>query len=227
VELVLPYGVEHCPRWARHQKGLGVSIRRSVAATIAAAVVATGALSGCGDDEGEPADSGLPAESELTDSAPEISPGTADPTPSDPTPSGPPEPPLPAAAKAPGRAGAKAFVAYYIELLNYASWTGDTDALRKQDSNCRGCMDYVRLFESTYKNGGWFKDGAWSPNSRTWFIEASGNGFFVAVTVDAAKGLQCPRRSAEVTRFLADRYRLNFLLSRDGDEWQMKRLGTP
>ena len=95
---------------------------------IAAAVVACGALSGCSDDETEP-DSGLPSKSELTESTP-ASPTASDPTPSDPTPSGPQEPPLPAAAKSPGKAGAKAFVAYYIKLLNYASWTGDTAAVR-------------------------------------------------------------------------------------------------
>lgn len=219
--LVLPYGVEQCPRWARHQKGLGVSIRRCVAATIAAAVVATGALSGCGDDEAEPADSGLPAESELTESAPETSPDTSDPTPSDPTPSGPQEPPLPAAAKAPGKAGAKAFVAYYIELLNYASWTGDTESLHRYGQGCRGCRADADLFQRTYRNDGWFKGGEWTPVPSSWIVLPRKPGYFVGVNIDAAKGLQRRRQGGEVTRFLADRIHRDFHLTRDGQAWRI------
>jgi Family of unknown function (DUF6318) len=205
-----------------------VSTRHCVAATIAAAVVASGALSGCSDDEAEPPDSGLPAKSELTESTQTSTPpSVTGPSSSDPTRSGREEPPLPAAAKAPGKAGARAFVAYYIRLLNYASWTGDTTALRARGRGCGGCVDYARLFEKTYQNGGWFKGGAWAPVPRTWFIASSGNRFFLAVHVNAAKGLQRPRRGADVTRFLADRYRLNFLLAPHGESWRMKTLGTP
>jgi len=209
----------------RHEKGLGVSIRHGVVAAVAVAVASSGALSGCSDADSEPSDSGLPAESELTETPTSPSPDDASPT--DPAPSGPQEPRLPAAAKAPGKAGAKAFVAYYIRLLNYASHTGETASLGKFGSRCGGCMDYVRLYESTYKNGGWIKRGNWVPDPRTWFIAASGNGYFVAVHVDAAAGLQRPRRSSETTRFLADRYRLNFLLADKDRGWRMKSLGTP
>ena len=219
--LVLPYGVEHCPRWARHQKGLGVSIRRCVAATIAAAVAATGAMSGCGDDEAEPADSGLPAESELTESAPEISPSTAGPTPTDPTPSGPQEPPLPAAAKAPGKAGAKAFVAYYIELLNYASWTGDTDAIRTYGKGCRGCRADAGFFEGIYQRGGWIKGGRWTPVPGSWIVLPRHPGYFVGVNIDSAKARQRVRKRAQVERVLRERLHRDFHLVRDGSHWNV------
>jgi hypothetical protein len=227
VGLVLPYGVEHCPRWARHQKGLGVSIRRCVAATIAAAVVATGALAGCSDDEAEPADSGLPAASELTESAPAISPETSDPTPSDPTPSGAQEPPLPVAAKAPGKAGAKAFVAYYIKLLNYASWTGDTELLHRYGPRCAGCKAYVNLYERTYGRGGWFKRGGWTPSANSWLVLSKNPGVLIDVKIEASAGRQLLRRGAQVTRFLTDQYQLDFHLIRAADAWRVTRLETP
>lgn len=158
-------------------EGPGVSIRRSVVTMIAAALVGAGALTGCSDDEPETYDSGLPSKSEATESTEPTPTETSAPTPSQPSATGPQEPPLPDAAKAPGKKGARAFVAYYIKLLNYASWTGETKALRGYGPRCGGCKDYAKLFESTYGNGGWFKRGAWAPDSRTWFLTPSGNGF--------------------------------------------------
>ena len=46
------------------------------------------------------------------------------------TPTGPVEPTVPAEAQGGSAAAAKAFVGYYIELLNYAMVTGDTEAFR-------------------------------------------------------------------------------------------------
>jgi Family of unknown function (DUF6318) len=228
VELVLPYGVEHRPRWARHQKGLGVSIRRSVAATIAAAVVATGALSGCGDDEGEPADSGLPAESELTESAPEISPDPSGPTPSNPTPPGPQEPPLPAAAKAPGKAGAKAFVAYYIRLLNYMSWTGDTEPIRRYSTkSCFGCRDDIRTYERGYARGGWEKGRARSVKRVFLIRPASPEDLFVGTLTARAKGTYRDSRNDKVMRAGPEQYLLNFFLDWASDGWKVARLERP
>ncbi|MGH3482763.1 MAG: DUF6318 family protein [Nocardioidaceae bacterium] len=204
-----------------------MSIRRCVAATIAAAVVASGALAGCGDDEAEPADSGLPAESELTESASEISPSTDGPTPTDPTPSGPQEPPLPAAAKAPGKAGAKAFVAHYIELLNYAQHTGDGTSLLRYGPSCSLCRSQARFATTTYRRGGWFRGGDWKPDPRTWLILPSGPGYFVAVNIDTAPGSELSKRGGKVTEFEADQLRINFLLKRGESTWLVRRIGTP
>jgi uncharacterized protein DUF6318 len=197
-------------------------------ATIAAAILAGGALSGCGDDDAEPPDSGLPAKSELTGSTPTSTvPSVTGQSPTDPTRSGRPEPTLPAAARAPGKAGAKAFVAYYIKLLNYAQHTGETNGLRRYGPSCHGCKVYARLAEKTYRNGGWFQGGAWTPDPRTWFVDQSGSGYFVAVSVDAAAGRQLPRKGGEVTRFLANTYRLNLQVEATNQGWQVARLESP
>jgi uncharacterized protein DUF6318 len=210
---------------SRMRQGTLASTRRGIATTLAVSVVAGGALSGCNDADSEPPDSGLPANSELTESP--TSPDRAHRSPTDPTPSGPPEPRLPTAAKAPGKAGAKAFVAYYIRLLNYAQHTGEASRLRQYGDSCRGCKAYARLAEKTYQNGGWFRGGSWTPDPRSWFVDRSGAGYFVAVTVEAAKGRQLPRKSAEVTRFLADTYRLNFQVESAHSTWQVARLASP
>jgi hypothetical protein len=198
-----------------------VSIRHSVVSAMAAALVAGASLAGCSDDSDDPPDSGLPAESEVTEP-------TSSPTDSEPTePTGPRPPQLPDAATAPGKAGAKAFVAYYIRLLNYASWTGDTQALRSRAPDCTGCGSYARLYEKTYRNGGWFKGGAWTPIESSWLILTKNPGILIDVKVDSAKGRQLLRRGAQRTRFLADVYQLDFHLSMTAEVWRITRLETP
>jgi hypothetical protein len=190
--------------------------------------VASGALSGCSDDEAEPPDSGLPAKSELTESTQTSTPpSVTGPSSSDPTRSGREEPPLPAAAKAPGKAGARAFVAYYIRLLNYASHTGDGAPLLQYGPNCRLCKSQAKFAAKTYRRGGWFKGGDWRPDPRTWLVLPSGHGYFVAVNVDTASGRQLSKRGDEVTTFEADHLRISLLLRRSRPTWQVRRLGSP
>ena len=199
-----------------------MSIRRGVVAAVSVAVASGGVLSGCSDADSEPPDSGLPAESDLTESS-----SPTEPSPTEPSPTGPQEPRLPVAAKAPGKAGAKAFVAYYIRLLNYAQHTGDASGLRQYGGGCHGCNVYARLAERTYRNGGWFRGGTWTPAPRTWFVDQSGSGYFVALTVEAASGRQLPRRGGEVTRFLANTYRLNLEVDSEKQTWKVARLESP
>jgi hypothetical protein len=200
----------------RHEKGLGVSIRHGVVAAVAVAVASSGALSGCSDADSEPPDSGLPAKSELTESPPSPSPT-----------SGPQEPRLPAAAKAPGKAGAKAFVAYYIRLLNYASHTGDTQSVRRYGSSCRGCNADATFFEHTYEHGGWLEGDTWTPIPSSWILLGSGKGYFVGVNLKASKGRELLRRSGTIKTFPAGRIGRDFRVVHDGQGWTVKSMEEP
>ncbi len=62
-----------------------------------------------------------------------------------PTPTEPVEPTLPPEAEGSSPKAAKAFVGYYIELLNYAMVTGDTDAFRAAARGCGGCDDVFAI----------------------------------------------------------------------------------
>jgi hypothetical protein len=93
----------------------------------------------------------------------------ADPTP---TPSSPvttpvsttPAPPvMPDAAKANTKAGAIAFVRYYVELINHAQATGETDGTtRVEDRSCNSCTRVRRTVEDIYTSGGRIDGGAWN-----------------------------------------------------------------
>ncbi len=72
-------------------------------------------------------------------------------------------PPMPEVAGEFSPKGAANFVAYYVSVLDYASRTGDVQPLRNySDPECGGCNDYIDFYETTYAEGGWFKDRSWT-----------------------------------------------------------------
>jgi hypothetical protein len=102
------------------------------------------ALAGCG---GDPKADPSPAPSSPTTSA--------SPTPTPPV--------MPDAAKANTKAGAVAFVKYYIELINHAQATGDVDALAAvEDPGCRSCASARETVTEIYKSGGHIEGGAFT-----------------------------------------------------------------
>ena len=74
-------------------------------------------------------------------------------------------PELPDAAKANTKAGALAFVRYYIHLINYAQATGDVGPLRRVESDaCASCTRVRESVEHIYGSGGSIEGGTWRPH---------------------------------------------------------------
>jgi len=68
---------------------------------------------------------------------------------------------MPDAAKAHTKAGAKAFVEYFWEVVNYAQATGDTDAIRDLTvvESCSSCVRGARAIDKVYDKGGVVRGG--------------------------------------------------------------------
>ena len=61
---------------------------------------------------------------------------------------------MPEAAKAHTKAGAKAFVTYFWQVVNYAQATGDTDSIEElTDPACAGCGTGIKAIEDVYERG--------------------------------------------------------------------------
>ncbi|UMG93577.1 DUF6318 family protein [Nocardioides sp. TF02-7] len=83
-------------------------------------------------------------------------------TPTEPTPTGPVEPTLPAAAEEATKAGAEAFVEYYVALINYAQKTGDVATLTDiAEPACEGCRAGTDSIAEIYRRGGRITGGAY------------------------------------------------------------------
>ncbi|WP_418058624.1 DUF6318 family protein [Pimelobacter simplex] len=80
---------------------------------------------------------------------------------------GPEVPVLPAAAREASEAGARAFVEYYWELVNYAQATGDVRALRAVSGpSCEGCQAGIAAVRRHYRAGGRVVGGAAIPQDQ-------------------------------------------------------------
>lgn len=96
-----------------------------------------------------------------------------DPTTS-PTPTATP-PEMPDQATEDSEEGAAAFVAHWIDVYNYALESGNTDELQALSSkDCEGCINYIRLFGSTYESGGYFRGGRWKVEDADPYAEEPG-----------------------------------------------------
>ncbi|TQK70753.1 DUF6318 family protein [Nocardioides sp. SLBN-35] len=75
------------------------------------------------------------------------------------------EPELPAAAAEASEVGARAFIEYYWELVNYAQVTGDVKALKKVSGpNCERCDAGIDGIKQVYRAGGHITDGQYTPS---------------------------------------------------------------
>ena len=111
------------------------------------ALLLAAVLAGC-DDEDPPEPQGpIESSSEPTSSATT--------PPAEPTPTDPVAPTLPTEAEPETNAGAKAFVSYYWEVVNYAQHTGDVDPLKSiSEDNCEGCNGGISYITRVYRRGG-------------------------------------------------------------------------
>lgn len=117
---------------------------RSLRAALAASVAALALLGACSDDDPSPGD---PSSTWTPTGKPE--------TPTSDATEKPTEPALPEAATKATEDGARAFIAYYWDLINYAQVTGDVKALKRASGpTCDGCTRAVRAVEELYGSGG-------------------------------------------------------------------------
>ena len=73
-------------------------------------------------------------------------------------------PVMPAAARGNSRHSAQAFVRHYVDVLNYATFTGDTAAARTlDDASCKSCQRMLGAIDSIYRGQGAVVGGAWAP----------------------------------------------------------------
>ncbi|MFC7502117.1 DUF6318 family protein, partial [Nocardioides sp. GCM10030258] len=65
------------------------------------------------------------------------------------------EPVLPAAATKATEAGARAFITYYFDVINYAQATGEVSTLNALSaSTCGACEDLAERLRNQYEDGG-------------------------------------------------------------------------
>lgn len=152
----------------------------SIAALVLAAILA---LSACSDDDPDPGD---PMSTWTPSGTPEAPSSSATPS-ADPT-----EPPLPDAAREATEAGARAFITYYWDLINYAQVTGDVKALRKVSApQCTGCSAGIKGIRDVYGSGGHVEGGEYTVTISTVAeLDGPSNAYLIESLLTATNAAQ-------------------------------------
>jgi Family of unknown function (DUF6318) len=158
------------------------------------------ALAGCGGDP--------KADPSPTPSSPATSPVSTTPS----------APALPDEAKANTKAGAIAFVRYYIALINHAQATGDVDALAAvEDPGCRSCISARQTLGDIYQSGGHIEGGALDASIGGASPRPDLKGWTVIVT--ARFGPQDVVRSDGATHLKGGRSLITFVVRHSEESW--------
>jgi hypothetical protein len=200
--------------------GTNQTSRRVLAATITAGALL---LSGC--TTGEPGDDiTAPSFAPVSPqpSEPEAAPSPDEPS-AEPTLAAPPLPPE-AAEQTPE--GAVAFTEWWFDTLNYATETGNTDALRAaSDPECTTCNNYLGEIEDAYRSGGRIDGGHFQVTASTpGAVEALGIRLLARGDVAATRILD--QEGDVTTEYVAAPVANNVTLLRADSGWVMASLGN-
>lgn len=180
-------------------------------------LVATLLLTACISDEPEPTDPSSPGTSTTTSANTQ----TTEPSPT------PTVPELPKEATVGDAAGAEAFVRHWIDLLNYAYATGDTQpAKATSEAGCEACSDSFSEIEARDSVDTAFEDGLVIPISvRSPPLDAQGL-VSVSARIEQEEGVEV---SADGTREIVTATpptNLGFVVAFVEGQWAMAGIGS-
>jgi len=156
-----------------------------------------------------------------------LSPSSTHATTSPPEPSDPPdavsEPAVPKQATRLTPAGARAFVDFYVELINYARTTGKAAPLLDHAAHCQGCSNFADLYKRTYDAGGYFEGAGWSIRTAVPYRYEKGS-YQVLTVIDVAPGTYRPSDGEAVENLEKNGLQFRFVVVPQGDAWSMREM---
>ncbi|MGH3481434.1 MAG: DUF6318 family protein [Nocardioidaceae bacterium] len=192
-------------RTGRHSAG-----RLALASACLTGVVA---VAGCNSNP-EPAPLATPSEG-LSES-PSPSPSVAVP------------PTMPPQAKGTSAASAKAFVRYWVETLNYAGPSGDTDQLDLlSDGSCAACTAIIKFIDGVHADGGSIDGKGWTIKQVKVVAFAPTRMTMVDALVDVQPQSVQRTGGVEPTHFGGGTRLKGFWLVKAGEDWSVSRLEQP
>ncbi len=134
-------------------------------------------------------------------------------------------PPIPASAKGESRQAAEAFVGYWVETLNYATKSGDTEGLETLAAeDCASCADFAGTLDRIYGAGGHVETKGWKLESAVPVADQpeAEPSFQLALKLDAQKVYKS--KDAKAQEYPGGSQPARIFLIREDDHWLVKRL---
>lgn len=164
-------------------------------------------LGGCG---GAPAPKALPKPTE----------------PASPTASATPTPPaLPKAAKAKTDEAVSAFARHYVEVINYATASGDVGKLLVlADESCTSCYRLAKRLRTIYGNGGKIRSRGWRVTGTLVIPNQPLARKYIDITIVQSPQTLVERAGAASKKYPGGKQALSLLLARRAESWKVTRM---
>lgn len=129
-------------------------------------------------------------------------------------------PPLPEAATQETAEGAASFVDHYLDVLNYASQTGDTTLLQAVSrTDCDGCTDYIRHYQERAEAGGRIEGGEFSAGDIS--VGQYGTDTSLQTELLISAGFVVETAESDREEFDASTETVTFVARYEGGAWKM------
>lgn len=127
---------------------------------------------------------------------------------------------IPAYAQGDTPASAQKFVGYWVDTLNEATTSGDTEQLKKLSTDaCTLCTDFGQRLDRIYAAGGHVETDGFSVESTTMEGGFTPDHAGMITTLDSAPQTVVEKEGAERTEHAGGTLRFRFVLDRERGHW--------
>ncbi len=132
----------------------------------------------------------------------------------------PPTSDRPEFAQEPGQAGAEQFAGYWVETLNQATDSGDTETLRTLASpGCDACEDFAQQLDTIYEDGGRVESDGWEITTIVPEAGATEDAIGMLMTVNISEQKVYESAEAKADTFEGGTQAFRLALVRKGEDW--------
>jgi hypothetical protein len=132
---------------------------------------------------------------------------------------------MPAEARGTSKRSAKAFVRYYVEVLNHATATGDTSRVRQLSApSCESCAAMLERIDEIYANGGYLAGDGWRITDMKYQPLQPRRHPIISVGIRLTPQRVVERQGGSIERFEGGKNRLDLTLGRDERSWTVAQL---
>jgi hypothetical protein len=134
-------------------------------------------------------------------------------------------PDIPEYAKSNDERGAQGFARYWIDTLNAATTSGDTDKLKSlQKKTCETCTDFAQRLDGIYAAGGHVETKGFKVKQLVRDSSVPSPGAGVSASLTATPQTVVEKKGAEPRELEGGNLRLRLVLVRVDDHWLMDRI---
>lgn len=131
----------------------------------------------------------------------------------------------PAYANQEGPDGAEQFAGYWVDMINKASATGETDKLKSLGlESCETCTDFAHHLDEVYGAGGRVESEDWTIESVIPEAGATDKRVGMLVTVKVPPNKVFESKDSKGQAFQGGNQRFRMIVVRKGDHWMIEDL---